>query len=81
MQGSVRKEVRGAYILGSLFSALVMPVQILLYCFSTSFPHTTRQKLGIYPIVGRHFLFPTDSSPYPMLPAIVLQLSLSRDHL
>lgn len=81
MQGSVRKEVHGAYILGSLFSALVMPVQILLYCFSTSFPHTTHQKLGVYPIVGRAFLFPADGSPYPMLLAIVLQLSLPRVHL
>jgi len=81
MQGSVTKEIHGAYVLGSLFSALVMPAQILLHCFSTCFPHTTRQKWGIYPIVGRAFLFPTHISPYPMLPAIVFQLSLSSDHL
>jgi len=86
MQGSVRKEVHCACTLGSSLSALVMPAQILLHCYSTSFPHTHTHthyppELGIYPIVGRAFLLSADNSPYPMLPAIVLQLSLPRDHL
>jgi hypothetical protein len=80
MQGSVRKEVHSAYILGSLFSTLVMPAQILKYYFSATFPHNTRQKRGVYPIVGRAFLFPAESA-HILLPAIVLQFSVSRDHL
>jgi hypothetical protein len=35
---------------------------------------------GIYPAVGRDFLFAAERNPYPALSVIVSQLFLPRDH-
>lgn len=56
-------------------------VQFQLYCYPFTFVRCASYNWRIYLIAGRALRFRFDTSPCPLLLAIVLQLFLTRDHL